>query len=355
MKFPKRFFAPTDGEGSDLGGDRGDDFESTDEDPAVMKAAADKAEAEKAAKQAKDEGEEKEAKAKAEAEAKAKKPDAKDDEDEDKKVDKRKDDRIPASRHKEILEKERARADELEKKLARYEGGQKVADINEDIKKVEDQVSKLDEEYSSLITDGKHKEAAEKMAQIRRLEREIAEERTNLKAAAATAQAVEKIRYDTTVDRLEAAYPILNPDHEDHDADKAQDVVDLAASYRLRRGMTPAEAIQKAAKTLLGAENKRQESAVETKARVDKEEAEKLAAKAGKDAAKEAEDKRKRDQVAKNIEADKKQPPSTAKIGADTDKAGGGIDAKSVMKMSHDEFVKLDEDTLAKMRGDELV
>ena len=42
-------------------------------------------------------------------------------------------------------------------------------------------------------------------------------------------------------------------------------------------------------------------------------------------------------------------------MGQDSDKLGGGaVTAKDAMKMSDEDFAKLDEKTLARMRGDEL-
>jgi hypothetical protein len=264
----------------------------------------------------------------------------------------KKDTRMPLSRHKEILERERAAREEAERKLAQYEGGNRIAVINDSIKKVEDKVLAMDKEYSKLVTDGEHEKAASKMREIRELEREVADQKSELRAQAATAQAVEKMRYDITVERLEEAYPTLNPDHDDHDAEVTQDVLDLATTYRTTRRMPPAQAIQKAAQKLLGVANKKQESATEVQARVDKEAAAAAAAKEAKDGKESKEKDRRTAQVAKNVDASKKQPPDTTKLGADSDKAGGGVNSKDIMKMSQDDFAKLDEQTLARMRGD---
>jgi hypothetical protein len=38
----------------------------------------------------------------------------------------------------------------------------------------------------------------------------------------------------------------------------------------------------------------------------------------------------------------------------DSDKAGGALTAKDVMKLSQDDFGKLSDEMLARMRGDEL-
>lgn len=247
---------------------------------------------------------------------------------------------MPFSRHKEILQKERDRAATAEAELAKLRQGNNVDVVNEEITAAEAQIAALDEEHAKLVTDGEHQKAAAKMSEIRKLERAVSDKRVALSSAAAESRAVERVRYETTVDRLEAAYPVLNEDHEDYDADRAQDVLDLAATYRAR-GQTPAAAIQKAAKRLLGAETRKQENATEVTARVDADDVAAALAKERREAA-----------VAKNVDAAGKQPASTKKVGADSDKAGGSINAKDVLKMSQDDFKKLDEETLSRMRGD---
>ena len=90
---------------------------------------------------------------------------------------------------------------------------------------------------------------------------------------------------------------------------------------------------------LLGTSTKKQEAAIDTTPRV-----------ADKDVAAE----RKKDAVKKTLDAVGKTPPSTTKVGMDSDKAGGSLTAKDVMKLSQDDFKKLPDDVLARMRGDEL-
>lgn len=345
-----RYLEPAGEDGSDTGGgggaeDRGDNCEPTDDDTVTGGDDTVKGGDDDTVKGGDEEGKKE-----------AKKPEAKSDgeeeEGEEEGGDKggkdkgRKDTRIPIARHKEILDKTRQERDELAKQLSQYQNGDRIQVINDDIKKSEDKVTALDAEYTKLVTDGEHAKAAEKMKEIRTLERDIAEKKGDLKAQAASARAVEKMRYDIVVERLEAAYPVLNPDSDEFDKDEAQDVADLAATYR-QRGHTPAEAIQKAAKKLLGSETKKQNEATDVKPRVDKEEAEAAAKKA-----EEVEAARKKKQVEKNVDTTKKQPPDTSKVGADHDKAGGGITAKDVMRMSQDDFNKLSEEDLSKMRGD---
>lgn len=348
----RRYLAPAGDDGSIT--DRGDDWTPTEDDPkdlqkaqeAAKKPADDPDEGDDTAK-----GEKTPKKAaKASAEAEEDDPDGEEDaegEEKDEKKPTKKDSRMPISRHKEILERERAQRAELEKKLQAYEGGDRVAATNEKIKATEQKIDELDKQYAKHVVDGEHEKAAEIRKQMRALESEIVEQKSDLKAQAATARAVEKVRYDTAVERLEAAYPVLNPESDEFDEDTSQDVIDLSVTYQ-RRGMTPAEAIQKAAKKLLGTETKKQASATSVKPRVDEEDVEAEKKKLAK------EEERKRAQVQKNLDANKKQPPDTSKVGMDHDKAGGGISAKDVMRMSQEDFNKLTEEQLARMRGDAL-
>jgi hypothetical protein len=64
--------------------------------------------------------------------------------------------------------------------------------------------------------------------------------------------------------------------------------------------------------------------------------------------------RRKAEATERNLAAAKQQPASTKDVGLDHDKKGGGLDAKTVIKLPYDEFSKLGEDVLAKLRGDAL-
>ena len=266
-------------------------------------------------------------------------PETKDGEikDDDKKP--RKDSRIPAARHKELLDAERAKRTALEQRLAQYERGQEVAKSNEDITKAETDLTALDKQYHKVLADGEVEKAAELMGKIRQLERDITEMKGEMRTAAAVAQATEMARYNTTLERVEESYPELNQDADDTHAEHAQDVADLMRVYR-GRGLPPYKALQDAVKKVMGdPKTKAQETAVETKARVSAEE---VAA------------ERKKAAVAKTADAVGRQPPSTSKAGMDSDKTGGKLSATEVMKMDQDAFAKLDEAELRRLRGDDL-
>ena len=253
--------------------------------------------------------------------------------------DKKKDSRIPLSRHKEILEKERAARTELEQKLAQYQQGGQIADVNAEITAAENNVIKLEKDYATLLTDGEIEKAAAVMNQIRTAERQMAEAKSDMKIHAAEIRATERARYNTALERVELAFPTLNPDHADYDEEAMGEVADLKSAYEMK-GLTPTAALQKAVKMIVEPRTTKQEIAITTKPNVSE-----------KDIAAE----RKADAVDKTVKAVTKTPPSLSKVGLDSDKLGGGkIDAKAVMAMSQKEFAGLSDATLAEMRGDTL-
>lgn len=308
--------------GDDAGGsDRGDDFTPTDDDvdgegdtPDVKA----KAEPEPAAKV------EPEPAAKVEPEAKPEK-------------------RIPLDRHEAILAKERATRQMVEAQLAEARGGQRIADTNAELSKLEEEVIKLESQYAKMVIDGEAKDAARIMAEIRTKERIITRTQAQFDTQAAESRAYERARYDAVVDRLESAYPQLNPDDESYDEELSDAVVTMASGYQAR-GLSKVDALQKAVKSLIKPETTKQTKAVDTDVRVT---AQDVAAKVAAE--------RKAAAVGKNIDAANKTPANLAHVGLDNDKAGGRLDGKAVMKMNQDQFAKLDDETLSKLRGDTLV
>lgn len=328
-KLLSRYMGPAGDGGSDAGGtgtvDRGDDFTPTDDDVIPAKAPAAKPATADA-----DPDTDPEADPDADPEA--------DPEQTEEKAEKKREQRIPLSRHKDLLEKERAKRADLERQLAQFQKGTEVAALNQDITKAEEGVLAMEKEYNKLLGEGELDKAAELMAKIRKAERSIVEAQSDLKIAAAEARAVERTRYNVALERIEAAYPQLNEDHDDFDAELMEDVIDLKSAYE-RKGLTPTAAMQKAVEKLVGKSTKKQEAAIDTTPRVSE-----------KDVAAE----RKKEAVKKTLDAVGKTPPSTTKVGMDSDKAGGALTAKDVMKLSQEDFSKLPDDVLARMRGDEV-
>lgn len=328
----RRFMRPADDEGSTGGGeiDRGDGFTPTDDDAAGAETSPLREAAEPTA--------EEKALITGEAEAGAEGGEDGGGEGEGEGEPKGKGGRIPLSRHEKILAKERERRQELEQQLAQFQRGNEVAKVNTDITAAESKVIELEKKYHAALGDGDIDEAAKLMREIRVLDRDISDLKADMKSAAAEARAVERVRYSVALERVEEAYPELNQDHESYNPELTQDVVDLKATYE-GRGLTPTAALQKAVKRLMGTEGRDQKVATEVTPRVNA--AEVAAA-------------RKKDAVGKVLDATKRQPPGSRNVGLNSDALGGGLNAKDVMRMGHDDFVKLSEDALSKMRGDEV-
>ena len=323
QKLLSRYMAPAGDDGPDTGGtgvaDRGDDFVSTDDDEPVAKPAPKAADSDD--------------------DLDPDDPDADPkDPDETPAEKKQREQRIPLSRHKDLLEKERAKRADLERQLSQFQRGTEVASLNQDITQAEESILAMEKQYNALLGEGELDKAAALMSKIRQAERSIGDAKNDMKIAAAEARATERARYNVALERIEAAYPSLNEDHADYDEGLMEDVIDLKGAYE-RKGLTPTAAMQKAVDKLLGTSTKKQEAAIDTTPRV-----------ADKDVAAE----RKKDAVKKTLDAVGKTPPSMTKVGMDSDKAGGSLTAKDVMKLSQDDFRKLPDDVLARMRGDEI-
>ena len=244
----------------------------------------------------------------------------------------KKDSRIPAARHKEILEKEREKRAELERKVAELEQGRRNENTTVDISAAEAAIEKMDEEYDVLITDGELAKAAALKQRIRRTERDINEAKSDMKIHAAEVRATERARYSSTLDRAEAQYPEINPDHDSYNP-RMMTAVSRLKSASEAQGMSPSAALQEALDVIFHARDQ------------DDEPAEKKNVSAERKAA----------AVQKTAGAVGKTPPSLSRSGVDSDRLGGGAhDARAVMNMSQKDFAKLTDDQLSKMRGDTL-
>lgn len=248
----------------------------------------------------------------------------------------RRDTRIPLSRHKEMLARERAQREAAEQRLAQYERGQQVAKTNEELTKAEDSILKMERDYNKLLADGEIEKASELMSKIRQSERAITESKAELRAQAIEVRAREAARYDIVLERIEESYPVLDEGSDECDPEVVTDVADLKAVYQ-KRGMPPSKALQEAVKKLLGQKGRDQTQATDVTPRVSE-----------KDVAAE----RRKLASGKAADANRRTPPSARDIGLDSDKAGGGLTPKDVMSMSQDDFDKLTDEQLAKLRGD---
>ena len=331
------YAAPAGDDGSDAGGggtvDRGDDFKSPLDDAGKTKdklddpdegKEKDKGEADKdkekpdTEKEGEETDEEKAEREKAEAEAEAKK-----------RI------RIPKARFDEAQAKARQREQALQEEIARLKGGQQAAATTKAVKEMRSDIEKLQDKYEDLILDGKKEEARKVRRQVEEMRNELSEYQTNVKSDAARKSAIDEMTYNAQLAGMEAKYPALNPEHEDFDEEKTDEVATLLDAF-VKAGSKRGEALAKAVKYVMG-------SAPAAAAKDDDKD----------DAAKKIAQERAAEARKKAAEAAKKQPADGKDVGLDSDKAGGkGQGDIDVMKLDQKRFAKLDDDTLAKLRGD---
>ncbi len=255
----------------------------------------------------------------------------------------KKDDRLPRSRHEAILAGERAKREAAEREVASLKEGKVIAKTNEQIAELETKVAGLETQYAEAMAEGETKKAAALMKEIRQSERTIIEQKAEFRSQLATAQAVESIRFEAACDRLETAFPQLKEGGPEFDAEIASDVVELRDAYMLK-GYSATDAIQRAVDKLLKPATAKQEAAVSVTPRVNATEATAAAKKLERDVA-----ARK-----KNADTANAQPPALATTGANSDEAGGKLDALKIIKLPFSEFMKIGDDDLARARGDTL-
>ena len=329
QKILNRYLKQADDDGSDLPGgdaDYGDDFTPTDDGAEDVPAAKDGAGDEPAA---------------ADEDLRAAAEELEEGTEEAKKTGTPKSGKgkfIPLDRHEKLLKKERARREELEAQLSQSRAGQQMAQANEDLSRVEDELVAMEAKYNDLLAEGDTQAAAQLMTQIRRKNAELSSITAAQRDAEVMARAVEKVRFDEALDRIEEAYPELDPESEDYDEDTYQDVYDLMMAGR-QRGLSATKALQRAVARVMGAETTAQKRATTATPRVDEND---------------VASRRRGEAVRRNLDAARRTPPATHRISANNDAAGGALTAKAVMSMSEDDFEKLSDKDLARLRGDVL-
>ena len=189
-----------------------------------------------------------------------------------------------------------------------------------------EEIDKLQDKYEDLIFDGKKDEARTIRRQIEEMRDALLEYQANTKSEAARRAAIEEMSYNAALAGFEAKYPVINPEHEEFDEEKTNEVATLLNAL-VKAGHNRVEALAKAIKYVLGESSR-----------------------ASKDPG--FADKRTADARKKAAEAYKKQPPDSKNIGLDSDKAGAKGSNIDVMRLSQEQFAKLDEETKARLRGD---
>jgi len=244
--------------------------------------------------------------------------------------------RIPKARFDEAVRRERERAQQLEAELKTYQTREQQRETASNLEESMAKVKELVKSHTSLLADGDLDKASGVMEEILSLHADMADARVQAASQTTRSSVKEEMRYDAAVSRIEAEYPMLNPDNPDFDRDTTRRVQALMTGIMQTERKDPATALTEAAEVLLASTKKEQQSLREQPS----------------PAAVDTGMRRKADAVNKAVEANEKQPASTSDVGKDHDTQGGALDAASIMKMSSEEFANLPEETLSKFRGD---
>jgi hypothetical protein len=342
------YMAPAGDDGSDNGGgggsvDRGDDFTPTDEGEGDA-GSADKGEASDEGEGGDaDEGDDPPRDKKGRfTKGDAADEDEGDEGDEGKDADKggakgKKAIMIPKGRFDEARSKHREREQALQARIEALEKQSQREAQTDDVKKLNDEIETLESDYSKALTDGKADKAQELMKAIRLKERRVVEIETSYKSAQAKELAVEEFKLDSLVSKLEADFPQLNPDSDEYSQEVVDEIGILRKGFE-NGGLASSQALAKAAKYVLGAAQKKTDDEPERRG-------------LGADGKDKGADRRQK-QLKKNLDAAGKQPPRMDDAGVDSSKKGGGVDAKSVNRMTEEEFAALPESTKSRLRGD---
>jgi hypothetical protein len=243
---------------------------------------------------------------------------------------------IPKQRFDEAVGKERDKAAAAQRQVAELQERLKQFDRGQNLEKIEQEISELETQHAKALLDGNAEKAAQLMRDIRLKERTIAISQSEAISTEARRAAAEEVRMDMAISELERTYPVLNAESDEYDQDVTDMVLATQRSLIENERMSPSQALAAAAQKVM--------SKLMPTAKQGAPEKKGLGAAAGAT-------ERDKEAVARNLEASKRQPPSSKEVGMDHDKAGvqGNVD---VGKMSYEEFVALPEATKARLRGD---
>lgn len=236
--------------------------------------------------------------------------------------------RIPKARFDEAISKARQREEALKQEIAELRSGQQRAQVSGTMAEISSKIEELQDKYEDLILDGMKDDARKVRRELDAQREALIDLKTSVKSEQARKSAIEELQYDAVLAGIEAKYPALDPEGPAFDAEKTDEVVVLLESF-VARGFNRQTALQKAVKYVMG------EAAA---------------------AAPDPKDKNVRDIDArrKAAEANKRQPADLNKVGKDSDRDGKNFEATDIVRMSQDRFAKVDDEALARLRGDVL-
>jgi hypothetical protein len=237
---------------------------------------------------------------------------------------------VPKGRLDEALHKARQREEELQRRLTAAEERKKSETVTADVSAMEQELDELDAKYAELLLEGELEKASSVRKQWRQKQNDMFDIRLEQRSTLASKQAIESMRFDRQLAEYEVKFPVINPDSELFSEEVATEVADLMSAFEAK-GWNPVAALNKAVKYVI-----REEASA---AGIDPEVV-----------------RAKRSVTARKKVADvaRRSPPDITGQGRDTDKVGTGDGLPNVTKMTPEQFAKLSDAQLRKLRGDTL-
>ena len=232
---------------------------------------------------------------------------------------------IPKARYDSAQKRARtaeARVKQYEKEQAEHAVTTAVVATDAAASKLDTQLEEIDRGIEQARLDGDTDKVVQLSKEARDVEKNIYQAMADTAAATAGTQAQERVKLDSLIDALEGQYDILNPDSENFDEDKINEILDMQSAF-VKNGETPSSAMLKAVGYIMPEERITDQVA-------------------GK----------RRTNVAKNLEAAKRQAPNSDETGLNSDAAGKTDEATDLSQMTEAEFDALPQETIKRLRGD---
>ena len=236
---------------------------------------------------------------------------------------------VPKGRLDEVLHKSREREEELQRRLDASEKREVQETTSENVDTLETELDTLDSKYAEFLLEGELEKAGAVRKEWRQKQNDLFDIRLEQRSSLASQQAIESMRFDRQLAEYEVKFPVINIDSEIYNPEMATEVAQLMDAFKAQ-GWNPVAALNKAVKYV-----------------VPNEEA--LGGDVDSDLI-----RTKRQVAARKKVADvaRKSPPDLTDKGRDTDKVGTGDGIPDVTKMTPEQFAKLSDTQLSKLRGD---
>jgi len=235
---------------------------------------------------------------------------------------------VPKSRLDEVLAKQKALQKQLDEiKQANQPPPPELPSYDFESK---------EREYQDFILDGEPDKAAKLRSEIRNAEREAMSHELRREVEQTVTRNNEETALQQAANLLETEYPVFDQNSADYNEDYTQEVIELRDAFMVQ-GLRAVDALSKASNFVIKAHDIGTES-------------DDSSALTAKQAPKKSVDEvaKKRAEVAKKLDAAKKQPPELPGEGS----SSHGEKALDISSLSEEEFNALPEATLRRLRGD---